>query len=650
METGRSSFRINKELRDQNILVLNFDAHKVPIFVEEKNKDWVIYGKDKDWNNRYCDYLLQLFNRSAKHNAITTAKTHYIAGNGFDIDDTGLKLEDKARLSALINRANKYEETLQDVEYKCALDVEIFGGYYKEICWNKSGNDFDIYHMDFTKLRRSKEDDGYWYSENWAAKKQDEKPVDEGGTALEFIPDFDIENPKGNQIFTYKEYRPGVKWYPLPGYIGAIPYAEIDFEISNFHLNNIKSGFNAGTIINFANGRPTDTEKETVEELLKKKFTSTDRAGSLLITFSNGKDAAPTVEHMTPSDMDKQFDLLNKTTQQELFTGHRITSPMLFGVKEEGQLGGISEISVAYDLFKKTYSQQKQDNLNREINFLLAKKGIAGKLKLKEVTPLQDKVDLADLIKVMSANEIRKMGGLDDVEGGDAYPFITNEVKPVVSSSVHHFTTVQDDEDADIFLEFGADKSEYDILTTLESQFTSQDECFENEVKQYSFDIVGEDVKMIYKNIIDLMSKNPLISPEEIAKALKVTPAKVNAAIDSLVKDKLVSTGKDEKWQVSDSGNEIIKGNTPTTAKMQIMYSYEKRPGVTGAPLLATSRPFCVKLYNSNKLFTRQEIETISSRVGYDVWEMRGGWWRKNKNTLFPFCRHVFMQHLVKKK
>jgi hypothetical protein len=658
--------------RAGSVLVLNFDAHKVPVFKEEKNKDWIIYGNDGAWKNRYCDYLLQLFNRSAKHNALITAKAHYIAGNGFEIDETGLRLEEKARLYALVKRANKFEETLEDIEYKCALDVEIFGGYYKEIVWNKAGTDFDIYHCDWTKLRRSKDQDGYWYSENWAAKKQSEESVEDGGTGLRFIPDFDPENPKESQIYTYIEYRPGVKYYPLPGYIGAIPYAEIDYEISNFHLNNIKSGFNAGTIINFSNGRPTDEEKETIETKLKEKFVGTDRAGSLLITFSNGRDSAPTIEHLTPSDLDKQFEILNTTTQQELFIGHRITSPMLFGVRVEGQLGGRDEIIEAYELFKKTYICQKQSNLDRANNYLLAKKGINGKLKLKETQPITERPSEAELIKVMTNAEIRERAGLPALENDtsnkvtDALSTISplvatkvletmtaDEIRalvglgpapvedkpvPMVSSAVHHFNSDQDEKDVEIFLQFGESKNDYEIMRTFDSEFVSQKECFEAELK------------MLDRNILDLLKKNPLASADELAKALKTKPETVSQVIKKLVTDGLLTESK-SGLTPSSEGNKIIKDNKPSTSGLQIMYSYELRTGVKGPAIIETTRPFCKKLYESNKLFSRQDIETISDRVGYDVWAMRGGWYTKpGTNERYPFCRHVFKQHIVRKK
>ena len=84
--------------RTSNIRVIKLDAHKPPQFKEVKGKDYIAYGNDKDWKNRYPDYLLHLYNRSAKHNAIVNGKADYIFGNGWAVDDKGLNTLNLAKL------------------------------------------------------------------------------------------------------------------------------------------------------------------------------------------------------------------------------------------------------------------------------------------------------------------------------------------------------------------------------------------------------------------------------------------------------------------------------------------------------------------------------------------------------------------------
>ena len=56
------------------VIFLKFADSAIPVFKEERNKDYIKYG-DK---NGYPEYLLTLYNKSAKHNAIINWRHHVI--------------------------------------------------------------------------------------------------------------------------------------------------------------------------------------------------------------------------------------------------------------------------------------------------------------------------------------------------------------------------------------------------------------------------------------------------------------------------------------------------------------------------------------------------------------------------------------------
>ena len=91
---------------DSNLLVVKLDNAKMPEFKEVKNKEYILYGD----NNLYPDYLLELFTRCSKHNAIVTGKAQMIKGRGW---------EENEALKAFINKPNPYEN-LNDILYKAA--------------------------------------------------------------------------------------------------------------------------------------------------------------------------------------------------------------------------------------------------------------------------------------------------------------------------------------------------------------------------------------------------------------------------------------------------------------------------------------------------------------------------------------------------
>jgi hypothetical protein len=628
-----------------DVINLKLQAHKTPVFKEEKSKEWIIYGADKEggYYNNYPGYLLYLFNRSSKHNAFINGKVLYICGAGVGFDSTDLSIQDIALANDFINKENTNFDTLKDIVKKCVLDKKLFGGYYLEVIWNKAGNNFELLHFPYNNLRKAKDADGYWYSKDWSKQKQSPEETD-----LEYIPLFDPEKPTARQIFVSKEYRPDLDAYPLPDYVASAVYAEVDVELSNYRLNAIKSGFNAGTILNFSNGRPTEEEKEEIEARLKEKFTGTDRANSLLITFSGNKDSAPTIEHLTPQNVDSQLTELNDQVIQELIIGHHIPNPMLVGIKTAGELGTKDQINDSYELYKNTYIIPNQKEIEKDFNYLLKLKGFSNRIYLKELDPIEEQLPIEEKIKVMTKNEVREMYGLPPLE---------EEIKPIVSSAIHRFddhvcehsftSQSEIDEVIEIFKMFGDDRENYEVI----------EQKFMNEENRFDFAVdVSPLSKQIKRDIVGLLDKDPLMDNKTIADTLRIKEDRVADLINDMVKEELIkvketNTGGQKK-DIRVPTTEAIRTSNKIgtdTEDYKIMYTYEWRAGVK--PDKRNSREFCVKLLDANKMYSRAQIEQISKIVGYDVWNYRGGWWtRKGGQTRTPFCRHIWSANVVKIK
>jgi hypothetical protein len=628
-----------------DVINLKLQAHKTPVFKEEKSKEWVIYGADKEggYYNNYPGYLLYLFNRSSKHNAFINGKVLYICGAGVGFDSTDLSIQDIALANDFLNKENTNFDTLKDIVKKCVLDKKLFGGYYLEVIWNKAGNNFELLHFPYNNLRKAKDADGYWYSKDWSKQKQSPEETD-----LEYIPLFDPEKPTGRQIFVSKEYRPDLDAYPLPDYVASAVYAEVDVELSNYRLNAIKSAFNAGTILNFSNGRPTEEEKEEIEARLKEKFTGTDRANSLLITFSGNKDSAPTIEHLTPQNVDAQLTDLNDQVIQELIIGHHIPNPMLVGIKTAGELGTKDQINDSYELYKITYIIPNQKEIEKDFNYLLKLKGFSNRIYLKELDPIEEQLPIEEKIKVMTKNEVREMYGLPPLE---------EEVKPIISSVIHRFedqvcehsfaSESEIDEVIEIFKMFGDDRDNYEVI----------EQKFMNEENRFDFAVdISPLSKQIKRDIVGLLDKDPLMDNKTIADTLRIKEDRVADLINDMVKEELIKVKETnaggQKKDIRVPTTEAIRTSNrlgTDTEDYKIMYTYEWRSGVK--PDKRNSREFCVKLLDANKMYSRAQIEQISKIVGYDVWNYRGGWWtRKGGQTRTPFCRHIWSANVVKIK
>jgi hypothetical protein len=594
-------------------------TYTVPVFEKDKNKDWVNYGED----NCYPQYLVGLFNRSAKHNAILTAKQKYTYGRGLKIKE-GLVTDQAIKAQSFLVRPNNFE-TLSDIFNKVVLDKRLYGGYAIQIVWSKlSGKVAQCYHMDFAKVRSNVDNTSFYYSDNW----EDYRPK---------VTEFDAFNPEkreGVQILYYREYRPNLATYPLPDYIGAIPYIESDVEVANFHRANLQNNFFFGGILNFNNGIPTDEEQRALVRRINNKHGSTDNAGRWIINFSDGSDKAPNVINLQPSELDKQFDILNDTIQQEIFVAHRVTSPIFMGIRVEGQLGGRNEMVDAFKLFEQNEIKPDQNHFEELFNYIIGLNGINQPYEVQPLEPFSPEFTEQTLIQIATKNELREMAGLPKLE----------EPTPITPQAFSEDSEIQ------VFAEYGVNAEDYLEFESRKVEifedhysFESHLEFNEQDLTEMAFAI--ESLTEEERRLISQVKRDPLISKKDLAVNLEVSEGKLDELIKSL-KDKKVLTLTEGAWNIINilPTQSAIGKIADELKKYEVRYKYQ-------GPKDSKNRAFCKALLNLNKLYTRDEISKISQRVGRNVWTKRGGWYTKPGTDIhLPYCRHQWASILVKKK
>jgi DNA-binding MarR family transcriptional regulator len=687
-----------------NVHRIELNTHKVPEFKEEKSKDWVIFGTTSPWINNYPAYLLDLYNRSAKHNAIINGKVDYVTGGGFTFDADDMDMTKAAKIQKFIDNPNP-NESLNDIFDKVALDLEIYNGVIFEVIYNKvKKNIASIYVADLNKYRRGK-DGGWWYSpEGW--KKS--KPND-----IEFIPDFDISKPSGKQMLYFGEYNPASDLYPIPSYIGCIPYIEVDVEIANFHLNSIKRGFSGGQIITFFDGVPDEDQKEAIEQKLYDKHAGTDNANSMVLVFANGRESGGVdIQSLTGNDFDKRFDSLNAQVQQELFSGHRVTDPNLFGIKQDGIFATRNQLVDSFELFKNTYIKGRQNFLLRIFNGLLKVQDLPEVLTIINTEPISAQFSEATLVSVMTTDEIREKAGLTKQESAnttdskelDAQAALKGSVGGVtglitllqnvktgiidpssaisVLTELYGFTpekaaaTVLGTEasvnaamrkvlmDADNelklvdgFSKCGLSLDEYEVVNSRGFHFESDAdaEARENELRKYGF--VDTAFEM---GVLDILRKEPTTTYAEIATQLNVSMDRIVEAVRSLQASRYieiaienVADSSQRVATITSQGERALEETTPLEASFKIAYRYVLSGQASGAEIIDTTRDFCREMVNLSKsrVWTLAEIQQIGMRENRNVWLRKGGFWtRKGSNITTPYCRHQWEQITVKAK
>ena len=384
------------------------DEQILPDFKEQPNLEWVKYGD----NNLFPNELLSLFEKSGIHNAIIETKVRMMLGDGIVQDDTENPYSEKTQL--FIDNPNPFE-SMDDIYKKCSMDFELYGLAYIEVLWGKGKNQIaEIHHIDATKIRWNKLDDknrvsSFWYSRDWTNyRKTPYVPVN--------IPIFSDTNKSSRQILPIIRYTPGLDYYSYPDYIAGTKWIQIDTEIANFHFNNLKNGMTPSIFFGFPVGDTTNEERETIEEKIKDKYQGTNNAGKFILAFYDAEgDKKPEVTILEQTNADKQYDLLNKTTLQQILVAHQVTNENLVGISTPGKLGSSSEMLESYELYYNTVVKPEQQKVLNSFKKIMLINGY-NDIKVIENQPLNVSFSENIMAQILTQNEMREMVGYDSVE------------------------------------------------------------------------------------------------------------------------------------------------------------------------------------------------------------------------------------------
>jgi hypothetical protein len=599
-------------------IVTEFASAEVPQFLEKKSQNIVYFGAD----NLYPFELIDLYNDSSTHNAIINGKVGYIVGNGLESED----LTTKKWLSA----AN-IDEDWTSLLKRLSLDYELFNGYAIEVIRTTAGNQY--HHLDFANIRLGL-DGGIQYSDNW---------ISESGTRtfrpyiqhLERYNPANLEQKRG--VIYHVDYRPNLKYYPLPVYVGSLAEIKTDVQIGDYWLNEVTNGFVGGTLIQHNNGVPeTLEESKEFEDAFKDKFGKA--TGTKIVhLFSPSKDNASEISNLNGNDLHERYLEMSNRVKESIFIGHRVTNPILFGVKEAGQMGARNELDLAYEIFTNTYIAERQNTLLRTIKKLAFYEIQTSDIEIIPLKPI-DTIDLTSdiILSNLTRAEIRQL--INEQSGLELEEETTAEPETMCS----HFS---DDEDiSHLFDNIGVSESNYE-------EIDSFDICFDADGSPVDFADEPNIIRRVLKSILD----NPLIVATGISNLLKLDFKQLLTSINILSTSKLIEI-EGSVIGLTPLGDRIAK--TIDIPKAEVMYRYELRPD---APALAEggkSRDFCRKMVSKKKLYSKKEIEVLRNDMkpsGFadvtDVWLSRGGWYRRNgTDTSIPYCRHTWKQVIVRKK
>lgn len=550
---------------------------------------WVKWGID----NLYPQFLWSLYVNSPIHGGIVNSKNTFISG-------AGLKYEGTENWDE-INKNGRSKYTLDELVEMYSLDQEVINGYYIKCVYDSLNSKWQLEHLDFELIRPNESGTKYYYSENWSTSRQNEKTKFKEYTSFfnrtsetkECV--LFIKEKSRQFILETKRLTSG--HYPIPLYSGGIDAILTDIEINFFRLSEVVNGYKGGTLISLNNGIPESEEQaEKIVYDLKLNATDKRKQGGVSVTFSDGKDREPSIIQLNGNDLDKRYESTEVGLSKKIFISHSVINPKMFGYIQDNSMFS-QDLENDFKLFNRTYVKKRQKNIADSLNYVLSQlNGMTGEISFNEY-------ELFDKAEVIPTTPVALKMTAED-----------NETQIL-----------------DLFVKCGRSKNDVKILKS--NEFTNQTD--EEIIEGFFKDKFA--VNDNQNRILSMLSNGE--SYDAIVKALDMKPVEVSKIIVGLQNNGYLDGGN-----VTDKGLQEIVNRE----QISVVYSYEKRPNAPDLVKGGSSRPFCKTLVQMDKVYTREEIDTISSAVNRDVWSYRGGWYHNPETDInTPSCRHFWKQNVI---
>ena len=610
----------------ENLININLEYSTAPQIQEARGKNWIEYGTD-DYKNLYPNFIIDLYYSSGTHSAIINATAQMIAGQDITAKETDT-VELNAKLENFFKNANS-KETLHEVIKKCAFDFKLQGGFALNVIYSKSGQVAELYHVPVERLRVGLPNelgrvDKYYICADWSNIRRN-KPQE----VAAFNP---LDRTTPSQILYTGLYSPNMEMYYTPDYSSACNWALIDQKVSEYHLGNIERGFSGSYFINMNNGVPTAEERLQIERSIEKKFTGSGNAGKFVLSFSDSKDRAAEITPIDVSNADKQYLALQELLVQNIMTGHRVTSPMLLGVKTEGQLGGRDELMQAFEIYQNTVVKPYQEHILKTLEKILLVNDIQADLQITQSSPIMTTFTVEDMRNVMTKDEIREKLGLEPLEQENLQSEKLAKVGDIdgmpVYSTVEEALIKAKELGCEGFHEHELNGEKVympcakheDTKTRMSEEKSELDKCLEE---------YGEEISEEWE----------IINEEEAQDELEDFDFENDLNTNHI---KLTSTG---------SAYTNRKSGQDQTTKQEKYQDHIYRVRYRYAGAKTGEREFCNKMIKANKVYRKEDILAMGRRAvnpgwgkgganTYSIWKYKGG----------GNCRHKWFRVILVQK
>ena len=587
----------------EKLQIINLSNYIRPEIKEVSGKKWVLNGK----NNEFYQTIIDAYNGSPTNSAIIDSYSQFIYGKGLTSKDKNTKPSEWAAIISLVSK--------KDLRKICK-DFEMFGEAAIEIKYlkNKIQKCFHIAKQKVSPEVANEEGDidGYYYCYDFSnVNKYKPERFDAFG--------FGEGTQERSEIYIIKDYQVGQFYYSNPSYVAGISWAKMEEEISNYSINHIQNGLSFGHIINMNSG--IQESAETIQEntrQIRNHLTGSQNAGAFFLNWNDNKDSEITISALEVSNAHEQYAYLSLEAKNQLCTSHKLTTPMLVGVKDAaGFSSNADEIKVGFEELMINVIKPKQEIILDGLMEIFAVNGIALDLQFESLR---------------AEDVVAGVVGTDAIANDAAISYNGAQI----ASAIDIFAKVKEGilttEQAIVFLVQFLNIP----AAVAQSLFSSQSAP----LTQLSTQNYGEEIDL---NEWELISSDPVDYDKEIE--LDAEVQRLNNVATNLMRVGLAS-----------ASTGTAKTKSPSKQDTEL-YITRYRYGGNASP----EREFCKKMINANKLYRKEDIDNMSQKnvnpgfgmhpnpdQPYDIFLWKGG---GLLSDAFPSgtCKHFWMREMYRK-
>ena len=601
MRKRNSKGQFVKKTKNSETSFIQLNTYTSPIVQEVNGESWISYGEYND----HFQFLIDRYNGSPTNSACINGVSQQIYGKGLNATDSNRRPNEYAQMVSLFKK---------DIVRKLCYDLKLMGQCAIQVIYSKDRSKIaEIEHMPIETLRAEKcDDDGnipaYYYFNDWANITKSDEPLR--------IPAWGMSNAD-IEILYIKPYKSGFYYYSPVDYQGGLQYAELEEEVSNYHLNNILNGLSPGLLLNFNNGIPNQQERKLIESRIAAKFQGSSNSGRMIVSFNDNKESQAEITPVQLSDAHNQYEFLSTECTTKVMLAHRIVSPKLLGINNGSGFGNnAEEITQASILMDNTIIRPFQELLIDNFDKILAYNEISLNLYFTTLQPLEfTEVDKTlqdkETIEEETGVEMSKVT-LKQIDGKDVYKTIEEAKAKAKEQGCDGYHEHKDGDEV------------WYMPCETHSEFLS-DELGEAILDALKYEPMGDDYELVATRVHSDENTNT----EDWA--------------NSLIKEKKSSFKKFADY---------IKSKPTGESKLdksyyKIRYSYQEKVSSTN------SREFCKKMMartSKGVVYRKEDIDLASEQGVNSQFGHKG-----RRYSLFSFkggiyCGHFFQEELYRMK